>query len=95
MIAFAGAVPRSTRVPILIVPPAFPQGSMDGSDLARAVACENTHGATPLLGRPERGSLSPSERPVGPRAIGVRRRKTPSRKRLRGHGRVNRGRQKM
>ena len=30
---------------------------MDGSDLAGAVACENTHGSTPLLGRPKAGSL--------------------------------------
>ena len=37
---------------------------MDGSDLAGAVACENTHGPTPQPGRPEAGSLpSPSERP--------------------------------
>ena len=46
--------------------PAFPQGSMDGRDLAGAVACENTHGPTPQLGRPEAGSPVPARaaRPV-------------------------------
>ena len=45
---------------------AFPQGSMDGRDLPGAVACENTHRPTPLLGRPEGGSLVPvrSARPA-------------------------------
>ena len=71
-IAFPGAVPRGapsrTRVPILIGPPAFPQGSMDGSDLAGAVGCANAHGPTPQLGRPKGGSLpSPAARPVRPR----------------------------
>ena len=47
------------RVPILIGPPAFPQGSMNGSDFTGAVECENTHRPTPLLGPPEAGSLVP------------------------------------
>ena len=50
---------------------------MAGSDLAGAVACENTHGLTPPLGREKVGSLpSLSGRPVQPRLIGMRSRKT-------------------
>ena len=50
---------------------------MDGSDLTGAVVCENTHRPTPLLGRPEVGSLpAPAERPVQPRPVGVINRKT-------------------
>ena len=51
-----------------IGPSAIPQGSMDGSDLAGAAGCEDTHRSTPLP-EPSGGGVA-CIRPSGPSGTG-------------------------